>query len=329
MENLAQTNKSNHTIINYRTDLVKFIQWFESHYPGQFLNLSRAPVITAYQRFLTTGSNDTIPALIRGESRPARKIGPIRRFFHFIKSKFSSNKTRHQKLKLGLLNQYRCIPLSTNSTKRHLSCIKNFYEFLKQSNEDINELFQVNPVKSKLHHIKLKDADISHTVYLPPSDWDKIEDTIYRPEDRLLMHLLYFGGLRLEEAAKLKFENFKTHGQFLSFIRKGGKRHELHIQHREDLFKIIELHENFRKHHGPYLFLTKKGLPLSTRSLRDRIHKIIEKSGCVTRGLTPHSFRKACATNMYLSTKDLLKVRDYMGHADALVTQTYIDPSAI
>ena len=46
--------------------------------------------------------------------------------------------------------------------------------------------------------------------------------------------------------------------------------------------------------------------------------KILKDSGC-NGSLGPHSFRKACATNLYLRHKDLLLVRDYLNHKDAKV----------
>jgi len=48
-----------------------------------------------------------------------------------------------------------------------------------------------------------------------------------------------------------------------------------------------------------------------------------------TKKLTPHSFRKAFATQLYLKTKDLLYVRDYLHHSDAKITQTYIDKGSL
>ena len=60
----------------------------------------------------------------------------------------------------------------------------------------------------------------------------------------------------------------------------------------------------------------------------NRVLKILEKSN-LPKELTPHSFRRACATNLYLETRDLLLVRDYLNHHDAKVTQTYIDSTQI
>ena len=60
----------------------------------------------------------------------------------------------------------------------------------------------------------------------------------------------------------------------------------------------------------------------------NRITNILKKCN-LPEELTPHSFRRACATNLYIETKDLLLVRDYLNHHDAKVTQTYIDSSQL
>ena len=77
-----------------------------------------------------------------------------------------------------------------------------------------------------------------------------------------------------------------------------------------------------------FLFQNKEGRPYSLKTFYNQIMKIIERAE-VTPGISPHSFRKACATNLYIKTLDLLYVRDYLNHSDAKVTQTYIDKATL
>ena len=72
------------------------------------------------------------------------------------------------------------------------------------------------------------------------------------------------------------------------------------------------------------LFSGKKSAKYDIKSIYNWILRICLKSN-VDSEITPHSFRKACATYLYFQTKDLLYVRDYLNHNDAKVTQTYID----
>jgi site-specific recombinase XerD len=218
-------------------------------------------------------------------------------------------------------------PLSPNSVRRHISCLNNFFEYLKQTYEEQGR-FKINPIKKHLHFIKIKEIDVEHTKYLKDQDWEKLQEVIRRTRDRLMVKLLYFGGLRLQELQRLKRNNFNESLGIINIERKGGKRHKLLLQNWDSIKKDYDYYLTlFPKKSEDYLFTSKKGLPLSTKSIYNTIIKLLRSAGC-TPGLVPHSFRKACATNLYLRTKDLLFVRDYLNHKDAKVTQTYIDYEA-
>lgn len=217
------------------------------------------------------------------------------------------------------------ISLAVSSRRRHLSAIRNFYEYLKQANEDVNDLFPSNPVKPKLHGIKLKEQDVQNTQLLKDEDWKRITNTVLRAREKFVVHLLYYGGLRLSELTDLKVSQFDQTDYSIKFVRKGGYVHHLHLQQGERLFSLLQAYLAQRPLSRDFLFCNKKGNPLSSRSMYTLIMKVLLKANCPTLGLTPHSFRKACATNLYKKTKDLLFVRDYLNHSDAKVTQTYIE----
>lgn len=304
LQNCRLLNKSDRTIQNYRADLTAFITWYESRY-GRDMAKVNAEHIGEYQSFLTYG----------GFTAP--KIG----LWDKLKS-FFKKKTR-------VLNtgQYRP-PLSVNSRRRHLSSLKNFFDYLKQTHEDRSKLFRINPVKPKVHGILVKDININHTKYLKPSDWEKIFEKTWRTKERLALYLLYFGGLRLHELCTLRKEFFDRKSGTITFPRKGGKVHTLKIKKADEIFDQMEYWFTNRSFQSTYLFTGRKGQPLSPRAMSTLIKKMIKRAG-VGDHITPHSFRKSCATNLYLSTRDLLYVRDYLGHSDAAVTQTYIDKNAL
>lgn len=301
MRNLKQHNKSPHTLKNYYADLSKFILWFQCRISGS-LERIKGDHMGEYTNFLLRGG-----VLIERSSL-------IKRFFYkliFLK-----------KMEEPVVATQR--PLSVGSRRRHLSSIKNWFDFLKQTHEDTSRIFWINPVKSKLHAVKLKSSDVTPTKILKNSDWQRIEESTYRTEDRLMILLLYWGGLRLEELSGLRIDDFDTERRMLSFKRKGGDRHELLMQRREEIFEQFNY---FRRniHNGAnYLFRGKGDQRLTSRAMGNRILRVLKRSS-VSRRITPHSFRKACATNLYRKTKDLLFVRDYLNHKDAKTTQTYID----
>lgn len=303
LKNCALLNKSARTIQNYRADLMAFIEWHESKYSGD-LSKVRASTIEDYQNFLTYGGQ------ISG-----RKTW-LERLFRFIK--------RSRIISTGKLRS----PLSVNSRRRHLSSLKNFFDYLKQSHEERGRLFKLNPVKPKLHAILVKDVDISHTKYLRPTDWELIFEKTWRTKERLILYLLYFGGLRLHEICLLKKEYFNRKSGTITFPRKGGKIHTLKLKNSDAIFDQLDFWFKDRPQETNYLFQGSKRSALSVRAMSSLIRTMISRAG-IGGEITPHSFRKSCATNLYLNTKDLLYVRDYLGHSDASVTQTYIDKNAL
>lgn len=303
IKNCALLNKSARTIQNYRADLCAFIEWHESLYSGD-LSRVRASTIENYQKFLTYG----------GQINPRQTW--LQRVLKFIK--------KRRTIGAGKLRS----PLSVNSRRRHLSSLKNFFDYLKQSHEERGRIFKLNPVKPKLHAVLVKDVDISHTKYLRPTDWELIFEKTWRTKERLILHLLYFGGLRLHEICLLKREYFNRQSGTVTFARKGGKVHTLKLKNADAIFDQLDFWFKDRAQSTHFLFQGSKQGPISVRAMSSLIRSMISRAG-VTSEITPHSFRKACATNLYLNTKDLLYVRDYLGHSDASVTQTYIDKNAL
>jgi integrase/recombinase XerC len=229
---------------------------------------------------------------------------------------------KKQKFTVGTLIQY---PLSTNSRRRHLSTLKNFFEFLKQTYEDDRKIFQQNPIRPKLHTIKVKETDITHTSNLSFADFMLIKKNVFNIKDQMAIELLYYGGLRIAELVALKYDDFNDCDKVIRLERKGGYVHHLPLQNYDYIKKLVELASI--RHPHRYLFIGRQNKALSTRAMYNHLTKIINTSGCVGRSLSPHSFRKGCAGLLYQKTKDLLLVRDYLNHSDAKVTQTYIELS--
>lgn len=294
-------NRSFHTISNYRFDLLRFINWFEYIYKSPITKVNSV-IISDYQEHLKKG------LYVR------RPISVMERLHYWVMN-YQVPK------KINFHDEFNS-QLAVASQKRHLSTLKNFFEFLKQRYED-KKMFRINPVKDKLHGIKLKDVDQSPTLLFRTESWNHLIESVHRPSDRLLLELLYFAGLRLSEATYLKWEHIDFVYTRLKVPRKGGKVHEWkprqwHELERDLLFQLKKSPEAI------FVFAKKSGAPYSPRAMYAKVMRALANAGLSTQ-LGPHSFRKACATELYLETKDLLYVRDYLNHSDAKVTQSYID----
>ena len=218
--------------------------------------------------------------------------------------------------------------MSVSSRRRHLSSLKNFFEYLKEIHEDTSDKFSKNPVKSKIHAITLKEIDVTPTTMISKEDFKLIEERTFRTSERLILYLLYYGGLRLSELCELKISNFDFQSRTMTFNRKGGYVHTLVIQKDELIFKNLKHYIGENEFNKIFLFQTKRGTSYSPKAMYNKIIKIIERAipnNEISTRITPHSFRKGCATELYIKSKDLLYVRDYLNHKDAKITQTYID----
>lgn len=314
LHNLSRLNKSAHTINNYRADLIKFFTWIE-HLEQKQITKANAEMIGRYKEFLSQGG----PVYRQIKNRPQLF------FIMWFRIAFLSSRFKRRGEKSLLYFQG---PMSVASRRRHLSSLKNFFQYLKEVNEDTTNKFKNNPVKSKIHAIALKDIDVTPTKMLTKDEFKLIEDKTFRTKERLMLYLLYYGGLRLSELCYLKISDFDVTNKVITFVRKGGSIHTLAIIKNDLIFKNYQFYLSQNNFHSDYLFQNKNGKPYSLKTFYNQIMKIIHRSA-VSADITPHSFRKACATNLYLKTKDLLYVRDYLNHSDAKVTQTYIDRATL
>lgn len=300
-------NHSEHTLINYHSDLKKFIGWCENQKSLPITKVEPSH-ITEYKDFLTLGG-----PLYQRQNRLIKMVMWTVSFF------------LPKKKKEILFKQ---MPLKVSSRRRHLSAVKGFFEFLKQiESNKLAKKFKSNPVKSKIHGIKLKEKDVKNTVVLEQKDWDKIDYKIHRSLDRLMVSLLYYGGLRLNELTQLKYSDFDKNSKTVKLKRKGGYLHTLKLYESKEIFRQI-LYLQSSEDGDEFIFSNRHGKKLTNRTMYNKIMGIFKKAGTSVE-LTPHSFRKACATNLYMKTMDLLYVRDYLNHNDAKVTQTYIDKKVL
>ncbi|MGA1823417.1 MAG: tyrosine-type recombinase/integrase [bacterium] len=70
------------------------------------------------------------------------------------------------------------------------------------------------------------------------------------------------------------------------------------------------------------LFLSKKGLPISRSSLAEIITKYAKQSG-LEKKITPHTFRRSCATGMIKNSVNLMHVKELLGHNSMETVQIY------
>ncbi|MEA2060263.1 MAG: site-specific tyrosine recombinase XerD [Thermodesulfobacteriota bacterium] len=212
--------------------------------------------------------------------------------------------------------------LSAKSRARHLISVRGFYKFLFQEG-----LISFNPVKK---------IDIPKTgLYLPQTlSVNEVTALLKGPDqtkpkgirNAAMLEILYGAGLRVSELIHMKVQDINTEAGFVRIFGKGEKE------------RIVPLGSFARKaaenwittarplllkgHSSPYLFVARAGKPMT----RQGFWKIVKKytlKACISKNITPHTFRHSFATHLIEGGADLRSVQTMLGHSDISTTQIY------
>lgn len=142
---------------------------------------------------------------------------------------------------------------------------------------------------------------------------------------RLIIELLYGGGLRVSELVNLKTNNIDLNASYLKCSGKGSKE------------RIVPLGSKAKEALNEYFvqrdFLIKK-FNLDTKNLlisdsgrfltRQDIYNFIHEQGKrIHKNISPHTLRHSFATHLLENGADLRIVQELLGHSDVSTTQLY------
>ncbi len=173
--------------------------------------------------------------------------------------------------------------------------------------------------------LKPKNLDVRAREYLRPDEVEQLikaagKDRRHRLRDQTLILLMYRHGLRVSEAAGLRWQQIDWRRCQIHINRcKGGKSSTQPLQH-DELLKLRALQHKNPEH--PYVFVSQRGVLLSNRS----IHHIIQRAGQnANLGLPvhPHMLRHGCGYYLAARGTDTRTIQDYLGHTDIKHTVGY------
>ncbi|WP_118196027.1 site-specific tyrosine recombinase XerD [Albibacterium indicum] len=209
------------------------------------------------------------------------------------------------------------------SQARILSGIKAFYTFLMledEINQNPAELIEAPRLSRKL-------PDFLHV--------DEIEQIIAaidlsKPEgmrNKAIVETLYSCGLRVSELIDLKLSNLFFEIDFIKVVGKGNKERLVPIG--EGAKKCISIyinevrvHQNIKANFEDYVFLNRRGQPLTRVMIFIIIKELIKKTN-ITKKVSPHTFRHSFATHLIEGGADLRAVQEMLGHESITTTEIY------
>ena len=211
--------------------------------------------------------------------------------------------------------------INGKSLSRMLSSWRGFFDFLTNRYK-----FKQNPV------IGIKAPKSKKT--LPQTlSIDQVmklinitDNSLLGIRDHAVMELFYSSGLRLSELVNIKLQEINTDDNTATITGKGDKTRVVPIG--EYAMKALnswlierEKIKNISSE-NKFVFLSKKGLPLGTRSIQYRLKYWARKQG-IPENIHPHLLRHSFASHILQSSQDLRAVQELLGHANISTTQIY------
>ena len=146
----------------------------------------------------------------------------------------------------------------------------------------------------------------------------KMLEMAANPKHALVLSLLYYAGLRLSEARKLRWEDIDE------------KRKIIHIKDAKgSKDRVVFLHKNLLsalnasgKKDKEYVLLSERGNKYTERSIQE-IVKAASKKAAIRKKITPHTLRHSFATHLLEGGADIRHIQELLGHANLQTTQIY------
>jgi integrase/recombinase XerD len=146
--------------------------------------------------------------------------------------------------------------------------------------------------------------------------------------DRAIMELLYCTGIRRDELLNLEVYHADLKDQVL-YVRKAKGRKQRVVPLGNNATKYLkEYLEKIRPHYAKKnpkerkLFLSNAGLPLTGVALQALLRRYRIDAG-IKKPVSPHVFRRSCATHLIQQGADVRYVQKLLGHSRLKTTQFY------
>jgi len=213
--------------------------------------------------------------------------------------------------------------MTPSSQSRIISGLRNFYKYCLQEQNartDPTALLETPKLAKHLPDI-LTFAEI-----------EAISNAIdvSTPEgarNKAIIETLYSCGLRVSELVNLRLSRLYLDVGYIRIIGKGDKERLVPIG--SSAIKYINIYrENIRVHltvipgNEDFLFLNRRGRKLS-RVMIFIVIKEAAKLACVSKNISPHTFRHSFATHLVEGGADLRAIQEMLGHESITTTEIY------
>ena len=248
----------------------------------------------------------------------------IQAFFNHFQDKKTTDDLEDTDL-YEILKYELAIGHSVSTALRRLSCMRNFFLFLKRDGYYQGTIPDIEaPKKPK---------------YLPNClTEDEVEALLNAPDlstpsglrDKAMLETMYSSGLRVSELLSLERAQVNLNKGVITVFGKGAKERRVPVaDYAIEYIKeyIKDIRSKVDVNHSKYLFLSKKGEPLSRVYFFKQVKKYSELAGIKT-NVSPHTLRHSFATHLLNHGAQLRIVQSMLGHTNIATTQIYTHVSS-
>lgn len=209
--------------------------------------------------------------------------------------------------------------LSGRSIQRLLAAIRGLYRWLQRERRAT-----ANPAEG----VRAPRAPKRLPTTLDPDEVTRLVEIEARDplavRDRAMLELFYSSGLRLSELATLRWADLNFDGGLVRVTGKGAKTREVPVGRHAAaaLERWRRLWHELARDAGDRVFVSRRGRPLSRRSVQARVRHWARRQGLWKR-VHPHMLRHSFASHLLESSGQLRAVQELLGHADIGTTQVY------
>ena len=230
----------------------------------------------------------------------------LQTFWRFFRKPLHlANQNNFREFKLHLLNKKK-EPKTINT---YLAGVKFFYK---------------NILKRKINLQTVKEKEKIVRI-LTKSEIDTMILKTYNIKHKLLIMFMYFFGLRVSEAVKLKYSDLDLENK-ACYVRQGkGRKDRITILSYSfvGLLKQYILNDDINEFYTDYIFPGRKSY-LSIRSAEEVVKQAAKRIG---RHAYPHLLRQSFATHLLDNRVDARKIQKAMGHTNLETMYNYTKSS--
>ena len=241
---------------------------------------------------------------------------------------FSDKKTTDDLLETDLnefLKYELSLGKSVSTALRRLSSTRSFYLFLKKDGYYTGNLPDIEAPKKPKHLPNcLSEDEVDALLSAPDIETDS------GLRDKAMLETMYASGLRVSELLKLEKGQVNLSKGVITVFGKGAKERKVPIaDFAVDYIKkyISEVRNKSENKGSKYLFLSKRGEPISRVYFFRQVRKYSELAGITTQ-VSPHTLRHSFATHLLNHGAQLRIVQGMLGHTNIATTQIYTHVSS-